>query len=37
MPGSNNFIPIPYNDDIIASAALFLTELAATARMATAA
>jgi len=37
MPGSNNYITIPYSDDVLASAGLSASELAATARMAVAA
>ena len=37
MPDSSNFITIPYSDDVLASAGLSASELAATARMAVAA
>ncbi len=37
MPNSNNFITIPYSEDVLASAGLSASELASTARMAVAA
>jgi predicted HTH domain antitoxin len=37
MPGVNNYITIPYTDDVLASAGLSAAELAETAKMAVAA
>ncbi|MDR1921731.1 MAG: UPF0175 family protein [Candidatus Adiutrix sp.] len=37
MPDLNNYITIPYSDDVLVSAGLSASELAATARMAVAA